>query len=209
MIKSRLWCVISSSIYIFLSSPSFASLIDNGGGLIYDDVLNITWAQPETTVKTWEDSNAWVATLTLGGVSGWRLPYASVAEGSGPLANPVDCSAATELSCRDNELGYMFYHNLSGTSGNGILSSNDPDLNLFPALQDAFYFSGTERDTDNVWVYSTGIGAYGSWPKNGVSNFAWAVHAGNVTTVPVPAAVSLFGSGLLGLIGISRRKRVA
>ena len=37
-------------------------------------------------------------------------------------------------------------------------------------------------------------------------NNAWVI--AEVTTVPVPAAVWLFGSGLLGLIGVSRRKKV-
>ena len=31
----------------------------------------------------------------------------------------------------------------------------------------------------------------------------------NISAVPVPAAVWLFGSGLLGLVGISRRKKEA
>jgi len=36
----------------------------------------------------------------------------------------------------------------------------------------------------------------------------WAVHAGNVgAVVPVPVAVWLFGSGLLGLLGLARRKQ--
>jgi len=36
----------------------------------------------------------------------------------------------------------------------------------------------------------------------------WRTSA-ELTTVPVPAAVWLFGSGLLGLVGIARRKRAA
>jgi hypothetical protein len=32
--------------------------------------------------------------------------------------------------------------------------------------------------------------------------------AGEITTIPIPAAVWLFGSGLLGLIGIARRKQL-
>lgn len=45
--------------------------------------------------------------------------------------------------------------------------------------------------------------------------YAWAVHGGDVgfvattSTVPVPTAAWLFGSGLLGLIGIARRKKAA
>jgi hypothetical protein len=33
-----------------------------------------------------------------------------------------------------------------------------------------------------------------------------SVHVTSVSTVPVPAAVWLFGSGLLGLVGVARRK---
>jgi hypothetical protein len=35
----------------------------------------------------------------------------------------------------------------------------------------------------------------------------WAARTGGDTFVPVPAAVWLFGSGLLGLVGVARRKR--
>ena len=37
----------------------------------------------------------------------------------------------------------------------------------------------------------------------------WDGHPGKPSAVPVPAAVWLFGSGLLGLLGISRRKKAA
>ncbi len=39
--------------------------------------------------------------------------------------------------------------------------------------------------------------------------YAWAVRDGDVGAVPVPAAVWLFGSGLIGLLGVARRKRAA
>jgi hypothetical protein len=39
--------------------------------------------------------------------------------------------------------------------------------------------------------------------------FAGQTHTFNLTAVPVPPAVFLFGSGLLGLAGISRRKKAA
>jgi hypothetical protein len=40
-----------------------------------------------------------------------------------------------------------------------------------------------------------------------IALFIRAVRDGDVSSVPVPAAVWLFGSGLLGLIGIARRKK--
>jgi hypothetical protein len=35
---------------------------------------------------------------------------------------------------------------------------------------------------------------------------AWAVRDGDIGAVPIPAAAWLFGSGLLGLIGVARKK---
>ena len=124
--KVRLLGALIAVFFSFLSSAPSAALVDNGGGLIYDTVLDITWAQPDT-FRTWDGANTWASGLTLGGVSGWRLPYISVAAGAGPLTVlPVDCSTATEVACRDNELGYMFYQNLSGTFKQSILTSGDP-----------------------------------------------------------------------------------
>ena len=109
MKKTRLLSAMCASVLISISLSSHAALIDNGGGLVYDTVLDITWAQPDA-LRTWDDANTWAAGLTLGGgVSGWRLPYISVAEGAGPFTGTtVECSTASELACRDNELGYMF-----------------------------------------------------------------------------------------------------
>lgn len=45
----------------------------------------------------------------------------------------------------------------------------------------------------------------GSWLEDPSSDFAFQV-GGTVSAVPVPAAVWLFGSGLIGLAGIARRK---
>ena len=43
---------------------------------------------------------------------------------------------------------------------------------------------------------------------NGFAGVPWSMHLeGTVSAVPVPAAVWLFGSGLIGLIGIARRKK--
>ena len=47
METSRLLGAVCASIFSFISVPSHAALVDNGGGLIYDSVLDITWAQPD------------------------------------------------------------------------------------------------------------------------------------------------------------------
>jgi len=82
--KSHFLCAVCASLFSIISMSSHAALVDNGGGLIYDTVLDITWAQPDA-VRSWDNANTWAAGLTLGGVSGWRLPYISVAAGAGPV----------------------------------------------------------------------------------------------------------------------------
>lgn len=209
MKKSHPQGAVCAILFSFFSMSSHAALVNNGGGLIYDDVLGITWAQPENTLRTWDDANTWAAGLTLGGVSGWRLPYVSVAAGAGPYTGSlVDCSTATEMACRDNELGYMFYQNLSGTAGNSILTSGDPDLALFPTLQSVSYWSGTAFNASAAYPFNFSVGSQGSSQKSS-GLYTWAVYAGNVSPIPIPAAVWLFSSGIIGLIGIARRKKAA
>lgn len=194
-----------------VSFSADAALIDNGGGLIYDDVLDITWAQPDA-LRTWDAANTWVAGLTMGGVSGWRLPYISVVESVGPFTGePVQCIPRCIIPPLDNELEYMHYQNLGGNFGESILISGDPDLALFPSLQSDRYWTGTAYDPTNAWGFGF-RGGGGTGNRTSVHDqtselLTWAVHPGNVGAVPVPAAVWLFGSGLIGLVGIARRKK--
>ncbi len=206
MKQSHLIGALGACVLSMTSLLSHAALVDNGGGLIYDNVLDITWAQPDA-LRTFNQANTWAAGLTLGGATDWRLPYISVAAGVGPFTgSPVNCNTASELDCRDNELGYMFYQNLSGTSGQSILTSGDPDLALFQTLQSTIYWSGTELSSNVAWRFGFNDGGQGVTDQGLFFN-SWAVHAGNVGVVPVPAAVWLFGSGLIGLLGVAKRKR--
>ena len=61
-------------------------------------------------------------------------------------------------------------------------------------LRDAYYLN-----------FTSGGGNQGQILK--VSSMAaWAVRTGDVAAVPIPAAVWLFGSGLVGLFGLARRR---
>ena len=53
-----------------------------GGLAYYDPNLGITWSADADAGgdMTWNDANALVTSLTIGGVSGWRLPNANVDE---------------------------------------------------------------------------------------------------------------------------------
>jgi hypothetical protein len=159
--------------------------IDNGGGLIYDPVLDITWAQPSTgpsETYTWDDATAYVSGLQLGGVFGWRLPYASVAAGADPVFDTACDAGGSQAECADNELAYMFYINLGATSGEQVPPGGDQDvLDLFGGNIDPTvpFWTGTEDPNGDKWWFSFAGG------RDGVASvsfgyFVWAVHDGNI-----------------------------
>jgi len=66
----------------------------------------------------------------------------------------------------------------------------------------------SDPNSASAWLFEFSSGSQDFGTKS-ATVYAWAVQSGNAgaAMVPVPAAVWLFGSGLLGLIGISRRKK--
>jgi hypothetical protein len=191
-----------------------ATLTDNGNNLIYDSDLNITWYDPITTSMSWSAAMSWAASLTVGGTTAgsWRLPTTV----DGPYVWGYDGTGTTGYNITTSEMGYLYYVDLGnkgyyatdGTNpqpGWTLLSNKGPFTNLRP---DTYYWSGTETEftpyPTQAWVFTFGTGGqtvsytYSDW-------YALAVHPGNVNPVPIPAAVWLLGSGLIGLIGLRRK----
>jgi hypothetical protein len=189
------------AVVMLAATPAGAALTDRGGGLIYDDVLDITWLQDAGLggARSWDDSVAWADALVYGGFDDWRVPSMSVSAGlpTGATGTPVVGSSATELQCRDNELAYLYYHNLGGTSGGGVGTSG-PFINLKPK-----HWSSTEFSNPvGAWDFDFGSGVEEVFGKNAVERYAWAVHPGDI---PEPATLSLLALGGLAML---RRKRV-
>jgi hypothetical protein len=265
------WGALSAAIYIFLSTAISAALVDRGGGLIYDDVLDITWLQDTNYALTsgandgmmeWQEANDWVAGLSYHDTvrdatyDDWRLPMLSPVngiswdttttnDGSSDKGYAWTTTDGSDGGWRDDsgtpvsELGYMFYVNLANLGKCDPLSTfachiqdGFPDqqynTGLFTNFSHIELLTATEKTIGN---YATGTdffdeiiaGLNGDYAWNfgidkGESQLrrkgagfdrlaAWAVRDGDVSAVPVPAAVWLFGSGLLGLIGIAKRKK--
>jgi len=113
-----------------------------GGLAYYDPNLDITWATDAnlTSFDTWDNQTAWVADLTIGGVSGWRLPSADV-NGDDIV---VDCYGGGVTDCNDNELGYLFWEE-------GI---TEYQPGVFINIQRT-YWTGTElSDTFGAWYFT-------------------------------------------------------
>jgi hypothetical protein len=103
-----------------------------------------------------------------------------------------------------------FFSELSGggTSASEILGGGPLALNADPAVWTSFSFSGTTGPDVSggvtLQLTATTGGATGSLADIFYDNIVI-----DVTAVPIPAAVWLFGSGLVGLVGVARRKRKA
>jgi hypothetical protein len=218
MNKPRFLVALSAAVLSFITVPSHAALISVlGGQAYYDDVADLTWLQDANaagTAMSLADSKAWAAGLNIDGVTGWRLPDTPQPDSSCSQQGGGGSWGAS-FDCTGSEMGDLFYNVLGGTAGQSIQDSNNGNLALFGNVQLAFYWSGTDGSIlgspDGAWIFDFNEGFQGCCGNNGQSPnvYAWAVHAGNVGEVPVPAAVWLFGSGLLGLIGVARRKKAA
>jgi len=60
--------LIIASIMLLMSTQASATLIDRGSGLIYDDVLNITWLQDVQYALTevlFKSGHTWIVRTTI------------------------------------------------------------------------------------------------------------------------------------------------
>lgn len=231
--KGRRWVVVTAvAVALSASGAAQAALYDRGGGLIYDDVLGITWladanyaaTQWVTSggmqgdadgLMTWSAAVAWADGLSYYDSvrnttwSNWRLP-----------STQEQCFG---YNCTTSEMGYMFYINLGADQEQSVLNTTGDtaeeidNLLLFggsvgsdgvvtgSSIQSYVYWSGTEfaPDTSHAWYFYSGFGYQFHVGKDDYGFYAWAVRPGDV---PLPGAGPLFLSALAGL-GWARRGR--
>ena len=177
-----------------------AALIDRGGGLIYDDDLNITWLADANYAMTsgyhadgsmtWDEAVNWANNLVYYDPvrdvywDDWGLPTALNQDGSGPCRWD---------NCTGSEMGHLFYEELGGTYGPSILTSTDPDLELFSNIQAnglVYYWTSTEWSESASWFFSFYYG--GTSPAlNTLKFYAWAVRDGDVALGPKEITIDI------------------
>jgi hypothetical protein len=106
-----------------------ASLVDRGGGLLYDNVLNITWLQDANYAKTsgiagisatgemnWNTATDWATNLVYGGYSDWRLASNAPVNGDNSFRHYYAVDGSTDdgynITSPYSELAYMYNVNL-------------------------------------------------------------------------------------------------
>ncbi len=102
----------------------------------------------------------------------------------------------------DGGLGYGSFGGTFTVDG-GLLAGTFSNLEVFG------FGDGVNYDFSSNLVFSSGSlmgGFTGGRIEGIIDGGILQAKLGEVTVVPVPAAVWLFGSGLLGLVGVARRK---
>jgi hypothetical protein len=95
---------------------------------------------------------------------------------------------------------------LGGSTGVLITMMHNSNYNLFQNIQSYYYWSGTDyQQHDYAWEFRFN-GYQDAYSKADHLFYAMAVHDGDVASVPLPAAISLFWPSLLGLGVVARRK---
>jgi len=219
MMKSKLWRTSCVGLFVLISTTVDAALIDQLDGTVLDTDLNIYWMKDAGNASgpmTWLEAQNWIVSLNNTnylGFNNWRLPQVAPVNGIAfDITNSFDGSTDNgyNITSLASELSYMYHINLGNlalydTAGN----FSQPGWGLkntgpFTGLSIGAYWTAIDNPTDSSQAFIVGMG-------NGHQNFfakdtlhnVWAVRD---TSVPLPAAVWLFSSGLLGLFGITRKR---
>jgi hypothetical protein len=203
-----------------LSGRDLDGDVANGYEAYYDKALNVTWLADANHAKTsgydadgamaWEDASAWARQLNIGGVTGWRLPQAKLSSCyTGGSYLQMQCGYYSDPTA--SEMSHMFFvtlGNKSNTTGEpSVLPINSgPFKNVNDTWGSAFndYVTGVK----GAWVFDYGSGyqnaAYTFNPHN-----AWALHDGDVGSVPEPQTCALMALGLLAIAVALRQQKQA
>lgn len=242
-----------AATYIYLSEPVYGrgtwettlegrdldGNIQNGTEGYYDTVLDITWlGYPNISGiinnndgrLSWVEAKAFIETITIGGVGGWRLP--SVNPQNGVTYNTDTSSTGLtdvgyNIISPQSELSHLYYVTLGNTGSDKwpritdrtvdvtIINNSGPFYDL--GYQTFWYNELGDADHQDGWHFGFGGGLQGidyakshasdKYPQT-IKNLAWYVHQGDIGTplqVPEPRAYILTLVGL-GAASLFRRK---
>jgi hypothetical protein len=188
-------------IAALLASPlsANASLYDRGNGLVYDDVLDITWLKDANyastsnytqdndngvTIKSngrmdWFEASNWAGQLEYAGFSDWRLPTLAPQNGSEynfDVTYDGSSDRTYNLTQPERELAYMYYVNLGNEAAFLPDGSNNPTASQLN-INTSFANGGDTNDIvsfENFFAYLYWYDSLVMEFNNG-NEYAWAM----------------------------------
>ena len=237
MKKAYSFGAMNAALLFFITLQADAALVSKlDGKAVYDDDLGITWIADASLSATntfglptgvrlapspdydwslvpliwesgkmdWVAANLWIDAMNSAkylGYNDWRLPDTLQPDYSCETTEtlPSGTFRSSGLGCTGSELGHL-YDTEGVTQGTPGLFSNVQKLHVSE--------TGVAGTNGFVWSMEFDSGYQGATDKK-VLTYPWAVRSGEVgaAVVPVPAAIWLFGSGLIGLLGTARHSR--
>jgi hypothetical protein len=137
-----------ATVGLLSSGAAQAKLIDRGGGLLYDDVLNVTWLQDANYAKTsgydadgrmdWDAAKTWASGLNISrfageSLTGWRLAANTPvgADWNYDGSNDGSTDVGYNITSPHSELSYMYYVNLGLKGYYSPSGAYQPDYGIF------------------------------------------------------------------------------
>jgi hypothetical protein len=220
---------LAAAMLLGLTAAAQAALIDRGNGFIYDTALNVTWLQNANLAagSSFDDgdshtdgklsfsaASAWVSSLIFDGVSGWRLPSATIATSDGSCDfgfAGTDCGYNVNTS--HSELAYLFTTELGNrsvvdASGNPQTPYGLVSTGPFIGLKPMQYWTGTTfaPNPDRAWNFDMNYGYQNYDFEDRFFYGVMAVHDGDIApAVPEPATWGLMLAGVVAVAAVRRR----
>ncbi|MBW1645904.1 MAG: hypothetical protein JRJ56_06205 [Deltaproteobacteria bacterium] len=182
---------------------------NNGNSVVWLDIYHYP-----TEAKDWASQKAWAESIGQHLTYNWN-PGVVVDWGTNDWRLP-SIGTVTSTGCNQtgSELGHLYYLELLDAEGNHLICNNNTqrgDLNAtnFDHLAHGFYWTdnGKPTYTWDSWGFNNNTGKHETVPGmwGGFVLPIRTVESVDIAPVPVPGALWLLGSGLLGLVAIRRR----
>lgn len=159
---------------------------------------------------TWDSVNNPVSENDIFSLDIIGTGFAEIVDGGG-VDLTFDASVVNVLSV-SFDTGVWNFVNNTGTINNTLGTVDGIAVSALPStVTGDFIFATIQFQAVGLSGTNSSLGltefAGNPWASGGSNITPLDFVNGNVSIVPVPAAVWLFGSGLLGLIGLARRER--
>jgi hypothetical protein len=146
-------------------------------------------------------------TTTAGVTGATQTNYDDHANGLNNYACGLAAGASCVVTATSDTANGVSFTSATAVSGTAPVLVGLDTVGYFYYLTGQSGSTARPLTTSSINLFANSEGVAGEWSLSRDGTLTW--NSAAVSAVPVPAAVWLFGSGLLGLAGVARRKQSA